>query len=401
MPLVVTVVACSRGLVDSAAKDIPDDHEPAPGDLVEESPPSPSPDGGEDTAPMGGEDTRDDRELEVVTDAPSMVEMSHPPDASPPPPDGSASLDLPAAPTCNAGEAVCDGRCVEVGRDPSHCGRCNNACAVGQECLAGVCLARCAPGSTRCGGDCVDLSTDASHCGACGTRCPAGMRCAAGGCVPTCTSGQLPCAGRCVDPTSDPAHCGGCNRPCPPSQRCRAGSCVVTGPGAPCASNADCDATAPRCFPEAIGWQGGYCTRPCSRDDCPAGSLCISDGSASFCLRTCTSASGCRAGYLCRAVGSDSVCYPSCTANPLALCGAAACNAATGICRFVCTGNGDCTAGSTCNTASPRRCVCSAATDCGPGRTCLTRYGYCGCNSDAACGPDALCDPTYGICRPR
>ncbi|MFO0610136.1 MAG: MXAN_6577-like cysteine-rich protein [Polyangiales bacterium] len=392
--LLFALAACSRGQTDADAKAPPDDLAVAP-------------DGDDSDGPLVNRPDAEPKGFDVsVVDDVDLLDRPSSPDASPdatsadatsPPPDEPVVM-----PTCGAGEVPCGARCVVIDSNPLHCGRCGNACAADQECLVGTCSPRCPAGTSRCGLPCVDLSIDAANCGACGRACPAGMRCTAGACELACAAGQLACGGRCVDPATDVANCGACGRACPASQRCRAGACVPTGPGAPCGSNADCDPTAPTCFPQAIGWQGGYCTRQCTRDDCPAGSLCISDGSANFCLRTCTAASGCRAGYLCRSVGgTDSVCYPSCTANPYALCGAATCNAATGICRFVCASNGDCTAGSTCNTASPRRCTCSASTDCGPGRTCLTRYGYCGCNSDAACGPDALCDPTYGICRAR
>ncbi len=387
--LVLTALsACSEGQVDADAKALPDatvspDVKDTDGPLV--TPPD-APEGF-DVAVVGDADLLDAPSL----DAPSAPDVAIAPDVASEP---------TVTPTCLPGELACGSRCVTVEGNPLHCGRCNNACAADQECLVGTCVARCTGATTRCAATCVNLASDPAHCGACTTACPAGHRCTAGACELACAAGQSACAGACVDTAVDVTNCGACGRRCAATERCRAGACVATGAGAPCVRNTDCGASAPTCFPEAIGWQGGYCTRQCARDaDCAAGSSCISDGSANFCLRTCTAASGCRAGYLCRAAGTVSVCYPSCTANPSALCGASTCNSATGVCRFVCASDGDCVAGSRCNTASPRRCQCSASTNCGPGRTCLVAYGYCGCNSDAACGPDALCDPTYGICR--
>jgi hypothetical protein len=46
-----------------------------------------------------------------------------------------ASCDPPWA-HCSAFDSVCE---TNTNTDPAHCGACNNACAPGQTCVAGVC----------------------------------------------------------------------------------------------------------------------------------------------------------------------------------------------------------------------------------------------------------------------
>jgi hypothetical protein len=50
--------------------------------------------------------------------------------------------------TCGA-LAVCDGACVDLATNPSHCGECGKACALGQTCAGGAC---------SCGGASVSFS---------------------------------------------------------------------------------------------------------------------------------------------------------------------------------------------------------------------------------------------------
>src|SRR5262249_32048418 len=64
-----------------------------------------------------------------------------------------------------------------------------------QTCDAGTCA--CAAGSTACAGACVQLDRDPLHCGGCARRCSSGEDCVDGACVPPshrpCPSGQLDC----------------------------------------------------------------------------------------------------------------------------------------------------------------------------------------------------------------
>ncbi len=74
--------------------------------------------------------------------------------------------------------------------DPAHCGKCANACKVGQACYKGACWSVCSTGLTYCSGKCVNVSTDDTNCGACGTACKTTEKCSAGKCVPKAKCGD-------------------------------------------------------------------------------------------------------------------------------------------------------------------------------------------------------------------
>src|SRR4051794_28324390 len=62
----------------------------------------------------------------AMADAPSMEASSAPlGDSSS---DGEVAVDASA---CDAGMAVCNGACVDLGTDPNNCGACGNVCTVG------------------------------------------------------------------------------------------------------------------------------------------------------------------------------------------------------------------------------------------------------------------------------
>jgi len=124
---------------------------------------------------------------------------------------------------CNGRDDDCDGKSDEglnLQVDTAHCGSCNHACATGQSCRAGVCVAAafscssggaCQRGASCCSSACVDLQADAKHCGACGHACQGAETC---------------CGGRCVDMRSDLEHCGGCGVACAGQlPGCCAGEC--------------------------------------------------------------------------------------------------------------------------------------------------------------------------------
>jgi hypothetical protein len=111
--------------------------------------------------------------------------------------------------TCNAGFADCDGNrangCeVNLGADPSNCGRCGAACAPANAtpaCAAGVCgYGTCNAGFGDCDGNrangCeVDVRTTVAHCGGCGMACSANNgapSCAGGNCAIVCASTGSP-----------------------------------------------------------------------------------------------------------------------------------------------------------------------------------------------------------------
>jgi hypothetical protein len=142
---------------------------------------------------------------------------------------------------CDAGWANCDanpanGCEVDLNTDSARCGACTGrACAAGQLCQAGACVAACATGRIRCGNGCVDPTTDALHCGSCGAECPARAggqpACARGVCGVACVAGR----GDCNDDPDDGCEtdvttrmdCGACGRACAAGEVCVGRRCVT------------------------------------------------------------------------------------------------------------------------------------------------------------------------------
>jgi hypothetical protein len=97
------------------------------------------------------------------------------------------------APVCPPGTTACNGSCINLQTDPKNCGGCSmglqqHLCSglVGVDCEGGTCNGQCSMGKTTCPSGnvnaCVDLQKDPDHCGACGTKCTVGEICAAGAC---------------------------------------------------------------------------------------------------------------------------------------------------------------------------------------------------------------------------
>lgn len=177
---------------------------------------------------------------------------------------------------CRGGLDPCSGRCVNLGIDAAHCGRCDNACGADQQCLAGVCLRDNVPldydagtdsgaggsqgvllpdgglllpdgavidgdGGTGSGGSgaggsgdgpgCTPPYDNAQNCGACGAACPPGTPFCEQSvegvfeCVFRCADGLTQCGERCVDTVNNAGHCGECDNRCP-SSICRNAECV-------------------------------------------------------------------------------------------------------------------------------------------------------------------------------
>ena len=111
---------------------------------------------------------------------------------------------------------------------------------------------------------------------------------------------------------------------CPNTQMCtRFGGCMpnvitdagIGGPGSPCQNDSQCGSDGlGQCSPDVADWPGGYCTRSCEADACPAGAECIeadSGGQPVFiCLAGCQSDGQCRVGYTCATIDAAGVCIP-------------------------------------------------------------------------------------------
>lgn len=90
--------------------------------------------------------------------------------------------------SCPVGTTDCGGSCVDLQRDPAHCGACHAPCNADQACVAGACSDECPPGEDMCNGWCVDLQTDPRYCGDCQTACEQDEQCTAGQCLPSQTA---------------------------------------------------------------------------------------------------------------------------------------------------------------------------------------------------------------------
>jgi hypothetical protein len=111
--------------------------------------------------------------------------------------------------SCTDSSAVCEGRCVDLTRDPMHCGRCGAACAPDANetalCRAAVCERVCATNFHRCDRRCVDSRTSATcgdRCTPCPTPANGSGSCTSGRCEIRCDPGFLLVADRCVAPSA-------------------------------------------------------------------------------------------------------------------------------------------------------------------------------------------------------
>jgi len=108
------------------------------------------------------------------------------------PPDASVPV------TCDGvGVALCGDSCVSTASDPAHCGGCGKACATGETCGNGVCVALCqiegkpvASGTVNAANSCEQCTPTTSATTwtqrADGTSCNPGQVCSAGVCAPKC-----------------------------------------------------------------------------------------------------------------------------------------------------------------------------------------------------------------------
>ena len=116
-----------------------------------------------------------------------------------------SACDAPCALVCSS-----DTECIQQGTVPGY------YCVNNSVCL---------PDCYRCGGNCVDTFF---NCGACGKACAQGEKCVAGGCVAGCPSGYSDCNGSCYDLANDRVNCGACGRGCARDQICVDNVCTTS-----------------------------------------------------------------------------------------------------------------------------------------------------------------------------
>jgi formylglycine-generating enzyme len=146
-------------------------------------------------------DVRDSSVVMDITDAMDVVDIV---DAT----DVRLEAAIEAA-VCTTGQTLCGPTCVNLVTNSEHCGGCGRTCdlarAATQRCSASTCtVVTCDPGWNNCdamnsnGCELSDtaLQSNVTHCGRCGNACATGQVCEAGTCIapqrscrPTITSG--------------------------------------------------------------------------------------------------------------------------------------------------------------------------------------------------------------------
>ena len=71
-----------------------------------------------------------------------------------------ASTDM----ACPQGLTWCNGKCVDMTSDNANCGKCANACPMGNVCSMSACALSCQNGLTSCNGKCANLTSDNANC---------------------------------------------------------------------------------------------------------------------------------------------------------------------------------------------------------------------------------------------
>ncbi|MBX3187947.1 MAG: hypothetical protein KF819_13070 [Labilithrix sp.] len=124
---------------------------------------------------------------------------------------GGSSGSVPEIPGACGGLVSCGGECTTLDEDAKNCGACGSACPAGQVCER----AQCRPGTCEaydggthlyvkpCGSLCVDVRRNPDHCGGCGTRCGARQTCYESVCVDVFGAGAS-----CADPIVMPGGGG-------------------------------------------------------------------------------------------------------------------------------------------------------------------------------------------------
>lgn len=204
--------------------------------------------------------------------------------------DGNEGDDCGDSP-CGDSQACCEGACVFTISDRNNCGGCGIVCS-GGSCSNGMCIAAVDAGNTRCG-----------MLRPCGTECVERS-------VPQNTDGRS---------SASFQNCNGCGIACDPE---RATSCSILGGGTTGSPSCLC---------------GEFL-------QCPAGDVCINDGTLTRCTSLSTDINNCGA------IGTVCATGESCTAG-MCVCGStgAACAEGESCCGGAC-GTGGCCGGALVDT---------------------------------------------------
>ncbi|MBL8601077.1 MAG: hypothetical protein JNK72_04050 [Myxococcales bacterium] len=321
---------------------------------------------------------------------------------------------------------ACGASCVDLRRDPNHCGQCDQRCPSGPNaeasCVEGRCVARCS--DTQRYADCdqnaangceAELPRDASNCGACGVSCQAGSNgqpaCMTGQCAITCQTSFGDCDGNrdngCETNLGITATaCGMCGRACSAPANA-APTCVEGRCGFSCAPGfADCNndpADGCEVNTNANASNCGQCGNLCNR-----GLVCSSGSCVSNCTGSTTNCDGVCADLqsnVSHCGGCGRVCQAP--ANASARC-------ASGACSFACNaGFGDCdgnpangcetslaTTASSCG-ACGRACSLANATPVCSASQCAVascNAGFGNCDGNAANGCETNLTSTVSAC---
>ncbi len=297
---------------------------------------------------------------------------------------------------CNLGNGLCSST-------PPAGAPIGSACAAAEDCASGLCLTLNDTFQSFCSGFC---SFGVPGCGFDGSEAAAGATCLLtqvrdegpgdrGLCFASCDS-DLDCRAPgavCVPAESD-GRAGVCLVPAEPPPLPTGSTPTI---GNPCQQSSDCGAGLTCITPTSdflgipASPAGGYCASPCAEDSsCPeAGSLCVTRGAFSQCLRACNPSTaddcGGRDTLSCQGFAQGNptrgFCAPSCSSDEQ--CGERVCDA-SGLC------------------VEPAQPECEEDADCLPGELCLTDFGTClplsaECLDDAEC-TSGECDPLTNQC---
>ena len=132
--------------------------------------------------------------------------------------------DIAICSTCHFENAIiCDGKCVDMMRNPNACGGCGNVCKKKESCIDGICQTK---------------TEEKNCCGDACKQCESNEKCSNGKCIiaTECDIDEYKCFcndmevpdGCETDITSSAEHCGKCGNLCATGAICEKGSCCYS-----------------------------------------------------------------------------------------------------------------------------------------------------------------------------